>query len=198
MDTSTRGDRAADAGGVRRFSARAAAELEELVSHYPERRAAMLPALWIAQREYGGSLTPEAILEVAERLGRPAAEVEGVATFYTMYNLRPRGRRHLEVCTCLTCACLGAYEVVEALERKLGVRLGETTADGEFTLSEAECLNACAEPVVIQVGDRYYTGITVDGVDRLLEELRGSQEHTPVAQADAVVRAMIPAGRLAR
>lgn len=194
MSVSTNGKSEDTVRAAHRFSERAVAELAEIVTHYPEKRAAMLPALWIAQREYGGHLTPEAILEVADRLDRPPAEVEGVATFYTMYNLRPRGKHHLEVCTCLTCACLGAYEVVHALEKKLGVHLGETTPDGEFTLSEAECLNACAEPVVIQVGDRYFTGITVEGVDRFLEDLRGSQEHTPAALADAVVRAMLPAG----
>ena len=80
-----------------RFSEQAIAELAEIVSHYPEPRAAMLPALWIAQREYGGYLTPQALQEVARRLERPYAEVEGVATFYTMYNFRPRGQHHLEV-----------------------------------------------------------------------------------------------------
>ncbi len=183
--------------GAGRFSERAVAELAELMTHYPEKRAAMLPALWIAQREYGGNLTPEAIREVADRLGRPAAEVESVATFYTMYNVRPRGRHHIEVCTCLTCACLGAYEVVHALEQKLGVELGGTTADGEFTLSEAECLNACDQPVVVQVGDRYFGGVTVETVDGLLKDLRGSKEHTPAALADAIVRAMVPGGAAA-
>src|SRR5947208_1321184 len=124
-----------------RFSAEAIAELDEIVTHYPEKRAAMLPALWIAQREYGGYLTPGAIREVADRLERPYAEVEGVATFYTMYNFRPRGRHHLEVCTCLTCGVIGAYDVVHKLEELLGCHLGETSADGEFTLSEVECLD---------------------------------------------------------
>ncbi len=99
----------------RRFSEQARAELEEIVTHYPERKAACLPALWIAQREYGGYLTPGAIEEVADLLGMSFVEVEGVATFYTMYNLRPRGRHHLEVCTCLTCAVMGAYDVVHTL-----------------------------------------------------------------------------------
>src|SRR5438552_14857226 len=104
-----------------RFSEQAIAELEEIASHYPERKAACLPALWIAQREYGGYLTPAAIEEVASRLGMSYAEVEGVATFYTMYNLRPRGRHHLEVCTCLTCAVMGAYDVMHTLEHALGI-----------------------------------------------------------------------------
>src|SRR5689334_4282676 len=133
-----------------RFSLNAIQELEEIASHYPERKAACLPALWIAQREYGGYLTPASIQEVADRLGLSFAEVEGVATFYTMYNLRPRGRHHLEVCTCLTCAVMGAYDVVHTLEHELGIGLGQTTADGEFTLSEAECLDFCGAATVVQ------------------------------------------------
>lgn len=145
-----------------RFSERAIAELNEIITHYPEKRAAMLPALWIAQREYGGYLPPQALQEVADRLERPYVEVEAVASFYTMYNFRPRGRHHLEVCTCLTCACVGAYDVMHKLEHLLGVGPGETTANGEFTLSEVECLDWCGAGTVIQVGDKYYGNVTVD------------------------------------
>src|SRR5579862_1031286 len=152
------------------FSEQAIAELDEILSHYPERRAAMLPALWIAQREYGGFLTPAAILEVADRLGRPHAEVEGVATFYTMYNFRPRGRHHLEVCTCLTCSVVGAYDVVHKLEETLGCHVGETTSDGEFTLSEVECLDWCSAGTVVQVGDRYFTNVHADNVTGLIDD----------------------------
>jgi NADH-quinone oxidoreductase E subunit len=175
-------------GMERRFSAQAIAELNEIVSHYPEKRAAMLPALWIAQREYGGALTPAAIGEVAELLERPYAEVEGVASFYTMYNLRRVGRHHIEVCTCLTCACVGAYDVLHRLEERLGIGAGETTPDGEFTVTEAECLNWCEAGTVVQVGERYYGNVTAQSVDALLDELRGGDEHTTTAQADAVVK----------
>src|SRR5206468_8587700 len=94
-----------------RFSEQAIAELNEIVTHYPEKRAAMLPALWIAQREYGGFLPPQALQEVADRLERPYVEVEAGASCCTMYNFRKRGRHHLEVCTCLTCGVIGAYDV---------------------------------------------------------------------------------------
>src|ERR1700722_7838115 len=150
-----------------RFSTAAMAELEEIATHYPERKAACLPALWIAQREYGGVLTPAAIQEAADALGSTYAEVEGVATFYTMYNLRPRGRHHLEVCTCLTCAVNGAYDVMHKLEHTLGISVGQTTADREFTLSEAECLDFCGAATVVQVGDRYFTNITAANVTGL-------------------------------
>ena len=175
-----------------RFSALALAELNEIASHYPERKAACLPALWIAQREYGGYLTPAAIQEVADNLGMSYAEVEGVATFYTMYNLRKRGRHHLEVCTCLTCAVLGAYDIVHKLERELGVSVGGTTSDGEFTLSEAECLNFCGAATVMQVGDKYFTKLTPDNVMQTIEALRGSESYTPARLADAIVKLHIP------
>lgn len=176
----------------KRFSPEALAELEEIASHYPERKAACLPALWIAQREYGGHLTPGAIKEVAELLDLPPSEVEGVATFYTMYNLRPRGRHHIEVCTCLTCAVCGAYDVVHALERALDIHVGETTADGEFTLSEVECLNYCAGAVVAQVGDRYFAQLTPQSVPDLLAMLRDTQNYTPEKLADSIVKLHLP------
>jgi len=176
----------------KRFSEQALAELEEIASHYPERKAACLPALWIAQREYNGYLTAAAIQEVADYLGLSYAEVEGVATFYTMYNLRPRGKHHLEVCTCLTCAVMGAYDIVHKLEHELGVGLGQTTSDGAFTLSEAECLNFCGAATVVQVGDRYFTNITSENVMGLIDDLRASENYTPAKLADAIVKVLIP------
>ena len=174
-----------------RFSPQAIAEMEEIAGHYPERKAACLPTLWIAQREYGGFLTPNAIQEVADRLGLSFQEVEGVATFYTMYNLRPVGRHHLEVCTCLTCAVLGAYDVVHTLEHELGIGIGQTTPDKEFTLSEAECLDFCGAATVMQVGDKYFTNLTAYNVMNLIQELRQSPDYTPAKLADSVVKVHI-------
>lgn len=175
-----------------RFSMQAIAELEEIASHYPERKAACLPGLWIAQREHGGYLTPSAIQEVADRLGLSFAEVEGVATFYTMYNLRKRGRHHLEVCTCLTCAVMGAYDVVHKLEHELGITVGGTTPDGEFTLSEAECLDFCGAATVMQVGDKYFTNLSEYNIMALIDELRGSDDYTPARLADSIVKIHLP------
>src|ERR1044071_5639829 len=178
-----------------RFSAEAIEELDEIVSHYPEKRAAMLPALWIAQREYGGHLTPQAMQEVAELLQRPVVEGEGGASFYTMYNFRPRGRHHLEVCTCLTCCVVGAYDVMEKLEHLLGVLPGETTKDGEFTLSEVECLDWCGAGTVIQVGDKYYGNVTADNVAALVDRLRKEKSQTPTDLADAITKVHLPSGK---
>ena len=137
-------------------------------------------------------MTPGAIQEVADRLSLSYTEVEGVATFYTMYNLRPRGRHHLEVCTCLTCAVMGAYDIVHKLEHELGVGLGQTTADGEFTLSEAECLNFCGAATVMQVGDKYFTQLTTANIMGLIDDLRSSPDYTPVKLADSLVKILIP------
>lgn len=171
-----------------RFSERAVKELETLLRHYPDRKSAMLPALWIAQREYGGYLPPEAIAEVAYRLGRSYAEVEGVATFYTMYNKLPVGKYMLEVCTNLSCMLCGGYRILEYLQQKLGIQLGETTPDGLFTLTEVECLNNCGDAPVMQVGDIYYRQLTPEKIDQILEQLRNGEEHTVVALADAEVQ----------
>lgn len=171
-----------------RFSERAVKELEAIITHYPDCKSAMLPALWIAQREYGGHLTPEAIAEVAYRLGRSYAEVEGVATFYTMYNKTPVGKYMLEVCTNLTCMLCGGYRILEYLQQKLGIQLGETTPDGMFTLTEVECLNNCGDAPVMQVGDIYCRRLTPEKIDALLEELRQREEHTVVQLADAEVQ----------
>jgi NADH-quinone oxidoreductase subunit E len=171
-----------------RFSERAIKELETILQHYPDRKSAMLPALWIAQREYGGYLPPEAIAEVAYRLGRSYAEVEGVATFYTMYNKQPVGKYMLEVCTNLSCMLCGAYRILEYLQQKLGIQLGETTPDGLFTLTEVECLNNCGDAPVMQVGDIYCRRLTPETIDALLEALRAGNEHTVVQLADAEVQ----------
>jgi len=171
-----------------RFSERAIKELETILQHYPDRKSAMLPALWIAQREYGGYLPPEAIAEVAYRLGRSYAEVEGVATFYTMYNKQPVGKYMLEVCTNLSCMLCGAYRILEYLQQKLGIQLGETTPDGLFTLTEVECLNNCGDAPVMQVGDIYCRRLTPEKIDALLEALRAGDEHTVVQLADAEVQ----------
>ena len=107
-----------------RFSEKAVTELQTLKSHYPDDKACILPALWIAQREYEGYLSPEAIAEVAVHLDRSYAEIEGVATFYSMYNTRHTvGKHMIEVCTCLSCHVCGAYRVADYLKSKLGVDL---------------------------------------------------------------------------
>lgn len=175
------------------FSERGVAELEALKSHYPTVKACILPALWIAQREYGGYLPREALAEVAYRLHRSFAEIEGVATFYTMYNTQHRPGLHMiEVCTNLTCQLSGAYPLADRIKQKLGVGFGETTDDGVFTLHEVECLNACDRAPVLQVGDQYHGPVDDQYFDRLIEQLRCDTESTVVKLADEIVQVQLP------
>jgi NADH-quinone oxidoreductase subunit E len=171
------------------FSERAIAELSALKSHYPDLKSCVLPGLWIAQREYGGWLPPEAIAEVAHRLDRSYAEVEGVATFYSMYNTdHPVGKHMIEVCTCLSCHMCGAYRVAGYLKQKLGVDFGETTEDGVFTLHEVECLDACDRAPVLQIGDEYIGPVDEAKIDALLEDLRRRPDSSVVKLADEIVQ----------
>ena len=175
-----------------RFSQKAVGELRQLLEHYPDKKSAMLPALWIAQREYGGWLPPEALAEVAVRLDRTYAEVEGVATFYSMYHPHHQVGRHLiEVCTCLSCHVCGAYRIADYLREKLGIDWGETTEDGMFTLEEVECLDACDRAPVLQIGDQYFGPVTPQDVDALIEKLKATQESTAVKLADEIVQAQL-------
>ncbi|MCU0315821.1 MAG: NAD(P)H-dependent oxidoreductase subunit E [Fimbriimonadaceae bacterium] len=176
-----------------KFSEKAIAQLDALKAHYPEEKACILPGLWIAQREYGGTLTAEAIAEVAHRLHRSYAEVEGVATFYSMYNTAHAvGAHMIEVCTCLSCHVCGAYRVADYLKEKLGVGFGETTPDGLFTLHEVECLNACDRAPLLQVGDQYYGPVGPAEIDALLEKLRTSPP-TVTQLADEIVKVHLKA-----
>jgi NADH-quinone oxidoreductase subunit E len=175
-----------------RFSEQAISELEALKTHYPTLKACILPALWIAQREYCGFLDGDAIAEVAHRLKRSYAEVQGVATFYTMYNTQHRpGRHKIEVCTCLSCHFNSAYRMRDYITKKLGIKHGETTPDGEFMLEEVECLNACDRAPVIQVGDQYHGPVDEAYIDRLLENLKSSSENTVVRMADQIVQVQL-------
>lgn len=172
-----------------RFSEKAVAELEALKGHYPDLKSLILPALWMAQREYGGRCTGEAIAEVAFRLGRSYAEVEGVATFYTMYNtVHDPGKHKIEVCTCLTCQVCGSYRVLDILKQKLGVEPGEVTPDGLFMIEEVECLNACDRAPLLQIGDQYVGPVTEADIDKLIDDLRKREDSTVVKLADEIVQ----------
>jgi NADH-quinone oxidoreductase subunit E len=178
-----------------KFSPAAVRQLDALKGHYPDLKSLILPCLWIAQREYGGYLSPAAVAEVAHRLERSYAEVEGVATFYSMYNTdHAVGKHMIEVCTCLTCHMCGAYKVAGYLQKKLGIGFGETTPDGVFTLHEVECLDACDRAPVLQIGDEYFGPVDEAKVDSLLDMLRNRTESSVVKLADEVVRVQLMAG----
>ena len=153
------------------WPANAKKEVDEALSRYPNKRSAVLPVMWIAQREWGW-LSPSALKLVARTVELPDPEVFGIATFYTMFNLKPIGRHHLQVCMTLSCSLMGADRLFKHLESKLGVGHGETTADGRFTLRRVECLAACGGGPCMQVGEKYYENLDEAGVDRLLETLK--------------------------
>lgn len=153
-----------------RFSDAAEAELRRILAKYPNRRAALLPALHLAQREFG-YLSVAVMDYIAERLELPPAKVLHVATFYTMFFKRPHGRFHLEVCTSVPCCMMGAYDLVRHLEQRLGVKAGEVTTDGRFSFAEAECLAACGRAPLCQVNSEYHEFLTPEALDALLDSL---------------------------
>ncbi|BDI31359.1 NADH-quinone oxidoreductase subunit E [Capsulimonas corticalis] len=146
-------------------------KIDTLIAKYPTKKAALLPALWVAQAANDNWLPREAMADVAKYLGLAPAYVEGVATFYTMYNKAPVGRHHLEVCHNIVCMVVGADELIDHIGGKLGVGRGETTPDRKFTLNTAECLGACANAPCMMVGDTYYEDLTTEKVDEILADL---------------------------
>ena len=149
----------------------AKAEAAEAIARYPVKRSAVLPLLWIAQRTWGW-VPPAALKLVARSLELDETEVFGIATFYTMFNLRPVGRHHIQVCMTLSCSLMGADRLFRHLEHRLGIGHGETTPDGRFTLRRVECLAACGGGPCLQAGFEYHENLDEAKVDALLEKLK--------------------------
>lgn len=145
-------------------------KVDELITRYPQPKAALLPVLWAVQREQGwvGLASEE---WVARRLGVTAAHVHGAVTFYTMFKQRPSGKYHVQVCTTLSCMLRGSDELVGHLCAKLGIQPGETTQDGKYSLVCVECLGSCDTAPMLQLNDDYHENLTAASVDRLLERL---------------------------
>lgn len=149
----------------------------EIISRYPEGRqaSAVMPLLGLAQRQCGGWLPAAAIEYVADFLGLAPIRVYEVATFYTMYNLKPVGRHHVQVCTNLSCMLRGAEEIVRTCRETLDVKVGGTSADGLFTLDEVECLGACVNAPMMQIGDDYYEDLSPETTRQILAELKAGR-----------------------
>jgi len=148
------------------------ARVADVLGRYPTTRAALLPVLWLCQERYGW-ISPGVIRAVADRLGESPAFVEGVVTFYTMYNTAPPARYVLQVCTTLSCAFCGGRELVDHLKGRLGISFGERTEDGTFQLVGVQCLGACGSAPVIQINDDYYENLTTEKLDAVLDGLQG-------------------------
>jgi NADH-quinone oxidoreductase subunit E len=147
-------------------------QVHELKAQYPVERSAVLPALRLAQEKHGW-LPPEALVEVADALDLTPAQVEAVASFYDMFHLEPVGKYLVEVCTNLSCALVGAQQVLKAFERELGVAPGETTEDGEFTLRAVECAGGCGWAPVVALDDRHRFNVKPEDAPAIVEEVRG-------------------------
>jgi NADH-quinone oxidoreductase E subunit len=147
-------------------------EVKKLKERYPDWQSATLPALQLAQEKHG-YLSPEALRECAEALGTTPAFCQSVASFYDMLHLAPVGRHMVEICTNVSCALVGAQQVLEAFERELGISAGETTEDGEVTLRPVECLGGCGWATIVALDHHYRTKVKPEDVPTIIEELRG-------------------------
>lgn len=151
-----------------RFNEASEREIAELLTRYPTKQAALLPVLWVAEREFG-YIAPEVMELVAKRLDISPAHVYGVVTFYTMYQKEPPAQFHIQVCQTLPCAMMGCDKIIEHLEKRLGIKAGEKTKDGRFKLSTVECLASCGTAPAMRVNETYYENLTDAEVDRLIE-----------------------------
>ena len=147
-------------------------ECEDLCSRYPERVAALLPILHLAQRKMGGWISPELEAGIAAYLHVSDQHVRGVVTFYTMFNTKPVGRHHVQVCRTLSCWLRGAGDLTKCLERKTGLRPGETDKDLRFTVSEVECIGLCEVAPAIFVNDDEHVNVTTQSLEALLDGLK--------------------------
>jgi NADH-quinone oxidoreductase E subunit len=154
-----------------RFSDATLAQYREILARYPQRRAALMPTLWLAQREFGWLSLP--VMEyVAELMELPVAGVTSTASFYTMYWKEPKGRWHIQLCRNLPCALRGARRIQDAVESRLCIRDGERTSDGRFSLEEVECLASCGTAPVLQLNTaEYHENLTVEQTLALLDRL---------------------------
>ncbi len=154
------------------FSAEKIQEVEKILRSYPEgkHKSALIPVLLLAQREFGGWLGVETMDYVASLLKLETIEVYEVATFYSMFNLKPVGKHLFEVCQTGPCMLNGSDDIIKYIDDRLGIKPGETTADGLFTLKTVECLGACGYAPLLQLGDHYREHLTKEKVDALIEE----------------------------
>jgi len=160
----------AESGRPAEFPPEARARIEKILKRYPTKQAALLPVLWVAQETWGW-ISKEAAEEVARIVEVPPAHVDGVLTFYTMYNLRPVGKNLLQVCTSISCHLAGAGRLLEHCRKRLGVDLEQTTPDGKFTVVEVECIAGCDRAPSMMVNDTYHEPMDEKKLDALLNQL---------------------------
>ena len=146
-------------------------KFQEQLKKYPNSDAMMLPGLWLVQ-EQEGWVSPDAMVYVADKLGKTPIEVYEFATFYTMFNLKPIGTYHIELCKTLSCMIMGAPELKKFIKETIGIEPGQTSADGKFHLSEVECQGACGGAPMIALNHTYHENLTVDKLKKIIEECK--------------------------
>lgn len=152
------------------FSPEIERKIDATIAKYPHKRSALLPLIHIAQNEQG-YITEDAIAYISEKLDLMPVEVYEVATFYSMYFLEPIGKYNLQVCRTISCMLCGAYDILEHLQGKLGIKNGQVTADGRFRLTEVECLGSCSTAPAMQINFDYHENLTPEKVDQILAKL---------------------------
>lgn len=145
-------------------------QIRDLIDKYPKKRSALIPSLWLAQRETG-HISPETMCDLAGIFDLSPNEVYEVTSFYTMFFRKPLGKYVIQVCTNISCMLCSAEKIVAHLTEKLGIKAGETTPDGKYTLLEVECLGSCGTSPVMQINEDYYEDLTPEKVDRILDSL---------------------------
>ena len=168
----------------------------EIIGRYPKPRSATIPLLHLAQEQHG-YITNDAMAHIAELVGATAAEVYGTASFYEMFKFEPVGKYLINICGTMSCALMGAEELMHHAEHRLGVKMGATTPDGLFTLERAECQAACTEAPCLQVNYRYRFRVTAENFDSLIDDLTAGKlsDEVPAHGTVATVRQRIPADR---
>lgn len=152
------------------FSKEELDKIEEIKARYPEKKAALMPTLWMAQNKFGW-ISNEVMVYVASLLDVPVSHVEGVATFYTMYHKHKPGKHHVQVCTNVSCMLRGGKEIYDKTSAKLGIGNMETDAEGKFSLEEVECMGACGGAPMIAINEDFYENIDFEQVSKLLDSL---------------------------
>lgn len=161
------------------------AAIKNILKKYPKdyQSSAILPLLDLAQRQNAGWISPEIIEEVAAFLNMPAIRVYEVASFYSMFNLKPVGTYNVQICGTTPCMLCGAEEILKTCESELGISKGETTPDGMFTITEVECLGACVNAPVVQINDDYYEDLKADSIKDILKKLKTGEKPKPGSQS---------------
>ncbi|MBU2446833.1 MAG: NADH-quinone oxidoreductase subunit NuoE [Bacteroidetes bacterium] len=148
-------------------------QVEEIKKRYPTSQAALMPVLYMIQEKYGW-ISQEAMQYAARLLDVTEEHVLGVVTFYTMYNTKPVGKYHLQVCTNVSCMLRGAYDLMKSIEHELGIKKGETTSDEIFTITEVECLGSCGTAPMIQINDDFHENLTIESTKTLLSNMKNN------------------------